>query len=242
VALAEACAALGVVIERDTTVSGLSRTPGGWRLVTGPAPVASAHDVDAVVLAVPAAPAAELLAAVAPTAAAELAEIDYASVAVVTHVFEDAVPLTGSGFLVPPVDGRFVKAATFSSVKWAWPAESGRTVVRASVGRHRETAELRRDDAEIADLALADLRAALGPALGRPIDRQVQRWDGGLPQYAVGHVDRVARIRTDVARRPGLAVCGAAYDGVGIPACVASAKRAAREVADAAGRRSPAVS
>jgi oxygen-dependent protoporphyrinogen oxidase len=58
----------------------------------------------------------------------------------------------------------------------------------------------------------------------------VQRWGGGLPQYAVGHLDRVARIREDVARVPGLAVCGAAYDGVGIPAVIASARRAADEV------------
>jgi oxygen-dependent protoporphyrinogen oxidase len=55
----------------------------------------------------------------------------------------------------------------------------------------------------------------------------VQRWGGGLPQYAVGHLDRVVRIRADVARVPGLAVCGAAYDGVGIPAVIASARRAA---------------
>lgn len=67
--------------------------------------------------------------------------------------------------------------------------------------------------------------------IGAPIDWHVQRWDGGLPQYAVGHVDRIARIRADVARQPGIAVCGAAYDGVGIAPCVASALRAVREVA-----------
>jgi oxygen-dependent protoporphyrinogen oxidase len=58
----------------------------------------------------------------------------------------------------------------------------------------------------------------------------VQRWGGGLPQYAVGHLDRVAAIRAEVGRLPGLAVCGAAYDGVGIPACIASGQRAAAEV------------
>jgi oxygen-dependent protoporphyrinogen oxidase len=104
--------------------------------------------------------------------------------------------------------------------------------VRASVGRHRETADLQRDDAELAALALADLRTALGPdALGEPVDRHVQRWGGGLPQYAVGHVARMARVREAVAAQPGLAVCGAAYDGVGIAACVASARSAARSVA-----------
>ena len=77
--------------------------------------------------------------------------------------------------------------------------------------------------------SLADLADAIGLA-GDPVDTHVQRWGGGLPQYAVGHLDRVARIREEVARLPGLAVCGAAYDGVGIPAVIASARRAADEV------------
>ena len=251
ITLAEACAEKGVTIRRELTVRALSRTPGGFRVVAGPAadlvanpasepaidpttePAADptqAQDFDAVIIAVPATSAAKLLADVAPIAAAELSGIEYASVALVTYVFDGVVPLSGSGFLVPPVDGRFIKASTFSSVKWAWPAESGKTVVRASVGRHRGTADLQRDDAEIAALALADLHEAVGLVLGTPIDWRVQRWDVGLPQYAVGHVDRVARIRADVARQPGLAVCGAAYDGVGIAQCVGSALRAAHEV------------
>jgi oxygen-dependent protoporphyrinogen oxidase len=213
----------------------LSRTPDGWRLVSGPVPAAEAHAFDAVIVAVPGAPASRLLRDAAPVAAAELAAIEYASVALVTFVFEDAVLPPGSGFLVPPSDGRFIKASTFSSAKWSWLAESGRTVVRASVGRHRETADLQRDDTELAALALADLRTALGrpgspDPLGTPVDTHVQRWGGGLPQYAVGHVARVARIREAVAAQPGLAVCGAAYDGVGIAACVASAHRAARQI------------
>lgn len=230
-ALAEACAEKGVTIRRGTAVWGLSRTPGGWLLVSHRAGEPSAaHTFDAVVLAVPATSAAKLLADVAPAAAAELAGIEYASVALATYVFEGTAPLAGSGFLVPPVDGRFIKASTFSSVKWAWPGESGKTVVRASVGRHRETAALQRDDAEIAKLALADLHEAIGPVLPAPSDWRVQRWPDALPQYSVGHGDRVARIRADIARQPGITVCGAAYDGVGIAACVASAQRAAREV------------
>jgi oxygen-dependent protoporphyrinogen oxidase len=202
--------------------------------VSGPVPAAEAHEFDAVVVAVPGAPASRLLQEVAPIAAAELAEIEYASVALATFVFDDDRLPAGSGFLVPPSDGRFIKASTFSSVKWAWLAEAGKTVVRASVGRHRETADLQRDDAELAALALADLRTALGPdALGEPIDSHVQRWGGGLPQYAVGHVARVERIRSAVSAQPGLTVCGAAYDGVGIAACVASALRAAEEISTA---------
>jgi protoporphyrinogen/coproporphyrinogen III oxidase len=232
-ALAEAGEKQGVSILTDTMVRELSRTANGWRLVTGPVPAAETHDVDAVIVAVPGAPAARLLKDVAPRAAAELAAIEYASVALATFVFDPIDTLPGSGFLVPPVDGRFIKAATFSSVKWSWVAESGKTVLRASVGRHRETADLQRDDADLAALALADLRRAVDlPAA--PLDWHVQRWGGGLPQYAVGHVDRVARIRESIAEAPGLAVCGAAYDGVGIAACVASARAAAERLTEAA--------
>lgn len=231
--LAQSCEKAGVTVLASTAVRELSRTPEGWRLVCGPVPAAEVHEFDAVVVAVPGAPAARLLRDAAPGAARELAEIEYASVALATFVFDDAALPAGSGFLVPPADGRFIKASTFSSAKWSWLAASGsgKTVVRASVGRHRETADLQRDDAELSVLALADLRTALGPgALGEPVDRHVQRWGGGLPQYAVGHVARVGRIRAAVASQPGLAVCGAAYDGVGIAACVASAMRAAREI------------
>jgi len=88
---------------------------------------------------------------------------------------------------------------------------------------------LQREDAELVDLALADLTDALR-VTDPPLDARVTRWGGGLPQYAVGHLDRVARVRAVVATRPGLAVCGATYDGVGIAACIATAERAAHEV------------
>ena len=138
---------------------------------------------------------------------------------------------TGSGFLVPPVDGRSVKAVTFSSTKWGWYAGAapGLVVVRASVGRMGEEAVLQRDDADLVDLVLADLTDALG-VTDPPLDARVTRWGGGLPQYTVGHRGRVERIRAAVAELPGLAVAGAAYDGVGVPACVASGAQAALEV------------
>ena len=88
---------------------------------------------------------------------------------------------------------------------------------------------LQRDDAELAALAAADLAAATGVpwrARGQP----VTRWGGALPQYTVGHLDRVARIRASLATQPGLAVCGAAYDGVGIPACIGTARHAADQI------------
>ena len=138
---------------------------------------------DEVVLAVPAAPAARLLAGVAPAAAAELAAIESASMAVVTLAFRvaDVPDLPGSGFLVPPVDGRRIKAATFSFAKWDWVREAGGgevLLLRTSVGRHREEAALQVTDEELVAASLADLAEATG-LTARPVDQHVQRWGGG---------------------------------------------------------------
>jgi oxygen-dependent protoporphyrinogen oxidase len=231
-----AAVASGLDVRTSTTVRELVRSAdGGWQVVTGPAIAPEVVAADAVVVAVPGAPAARLLAGVAPGAAAVLSTIEYASMAVITLAFPaDRFPeVEGSGFLVPPVDGRTVKAATYSFAKWDWvrQAADGVLVMRTSIGRHRDEAALQVPDEELVARSLADLRDAVGLAV-EPLDHHVQRWGGGLPQYAVGHLDRVRRIRSAVAEVPGLAVCGAAYDGLGIPACIASAERAARQVLD----------
>ena len=184
-------------------------------LTTGSAAEPSRLTADAVVLAVPGPPAARLLADVVPAAAAEVAALEYASVALVTLVLAGPTPGTGSGYLVPAVEGRTTKAVTFTSRKWTHFA-GGPAVVRASVGRHGETRDLQRSDAELVAAVLGELRQAVGP-LPVIVGSRVVRWGGGLPQYAVGHLDRVRRVRAGVARQPGLAVAGAAYDGVGVP-------------------------
>ena len=235
----------GLDVRTGTTVRDLARAAqGGWRLLVG-----SAHDpevvhADAVVLATPARATGRLLSDLVPGAALELGRIEYASMAVVTLAFRgrDFPSTDGSGFLVPPVDGRSVKASTYSFAKWGWVREAGRQtgedllVMRCSIGRHREEQVLQRPDEEIVQLALEDLADAVGLSV-RPVDAHVQRWGGALPQYAVGHLDRVRHIRDAVAAVPGLAVCGAAYDGLGVPACIASGELAAAQVLDAlAGR------
>jgi oxygen-dependent protoporphyrinogen oxidase len=159
-----------------------------------------------------------------------------ASIALVTALLPRAQleGLTGSGLLVPPIEGRAVKAATFSSNKWGWVEEldPALTVVRASLGRAGEEAVLQRDDADLSRLALADLGNLLGREL-RPVAVRVARWGGALPQPAVGHVDAIGRALAAVAAVPGLALAGAAVGGVGIPACIATATRAADAVGNA---------
>lgn len=211
----------------------LPSAEGGWHVVTGPVSAPSVLRADAVVVATPAAPAARMLAGAAPDAALELAGIEYASMAVVTMAFpaRDFPAVPGSGFLVPPVDGRQVKAATYSFNKWDWvrAASDEVVVLRVSIGRHREEAALQATDGELVARAVSDLTSAVGLSV-LPVDWHVHRWGGALPQYAVGHPERVRRIRAAVARLPGLAVCGAAYDGLGLPACISSAHKAAEQV------------
>ncbi len=228
-------AASGAVVRTSAMVRELARTTTGWRLTVGSAHAPELLDADAVIIAAPGRPASRLLAGVTAPAAAALGEIRYASMAIVTLAYPEAAfdaTVPGSGFLVPAVDGRAVKAVTFSTVKWPHLRRSqaaGLHIVRCSVGRLGEDAVLQRDDAELAALAAADLADATG-VRGQPVDVRVSRWGGGLPQYSVGHLDRVARIRAGIAGQPGLAVCGAAYDGVGIPACISTARLAVDQV------------
>ncbi|MFI6355768.1 protoporphyrinogen oxidase [Streptomyces sp. NPDC050743] len=222
-AVADSVRARGGEILTGTPVTELRReASGGWRLTAGERVL----HADAVIVAVPAPAAARLLRAESPEAAAELAAVEYASMALVTLAYRRPglnLP-EGSGFLVPPVDGRTIKASTFASRKWGWIAEEDPDVVvlRTSVGRHGETEILQRDDAALVEISRHDLREAAGLD-AVPLRTRVTRWTDGLPQYPVGHHARVARIREHVAKLPGLAVCGAQYDGVGIPACIASA-------------------
>jgi oxygen-dependent protoporphyrinogen oxidase len=225
-------------VRTGVTVRELHRTETGWRLVTGPVPRPETVEADAVIVAVPATAASRLLKDEVPAAAGELARIEYASMAVVTLAYPAAAfpeRPARSGYLVPPVEGRAVKAVTFSSVKWPHLSRD-MILLRCSIGRIGEEHLLQRDDAELVSLAMAEMGDVMG-VRGLPADTRVTRWGGALPQYDVGHVDRVARVHAAVSGQPGLAVCGAAYDGLGIPACIVTARRAAGRILDHLSRR-----
>ncbi|HET7173281.1 MAG TPA: protoporphyrinogen oxidase [Nocardioidaceae bacterium] len=229
-ATAEDISRRGGTVRCRATVRELARAGAGWRLTIGSAAHPETLDADAVVLATPAAPTARLLREVAPAAAADLGGIGYAPVAVVSLALRPTEPasLAGTGYLVPPVEQRVVKGVTFASRKWGWLG-GDLELLRCSVGRVGEEEALQREDAELVAVALRELREVTG-IQAELADSSVTRWGGALPQYGVGHVARVGRIRAAVAGLPGLAVCGAAYDGVGIPACIASAEEAAARV------------
>jgi oxygen-dependent protoporphyrinogen oxidase len=227
-------AACGADIRLRLPIRRVERAAGGFRLVGGPVPDPVTIVADAVIVALPASKSAGLLADLTPWAAHELAAVEYASVSIVTLAYPAAATagLRGAGLLVPSGEGRAVKAVTYSSAKWDHLAPgAGRdaAIIRASVGRHGEARVLQREDADLLRLVAGEV-AALTGVRGAPLAGRVSRWGGALPQYAPGHLERVRRIRADVARVPGLAVCGAAFDGVGVPACIRSGTAAAAEV------------
>ncbi|MFI2368037.1 protoporphyrinogen oxidase [Streptomyces sp. NPDC018833] len=234
-AIARACRSQGADIRTATSVRALRRTDRGWQLTIEDVRGQRQIQADAVVLAVPAPAAATLLTAEAPVAAAELRQVEYADMALVTLVFNRADlsgQLRGSGFLVPPVDGHVIKASTFLSSKWRWPGQYApdKVVIRTSVGRYGENTTTALDDEELIARSRAELAAATG-LTAAPCDTAVTRWAAGLPQYTVGHITRMARVQEHVGKLATLTVCGAAYDGVGITSCIEGAQRAAESIA-----------
>ncbi len=230
----------GVPIATRACVQQLRPAPGGgsgWQVLLGPAGQGPTIEARAVVLAVPAPSAGRLLSTVETSAAAELAGIEVASMALVTVLLPPGT-LDGagaaaelSGVLVPAVEGRVVKAMTFSSRKWQWVHEAagGHDVLRMSVGRAGDPGDLRRSDEDLVRASVDDAAHLLGcrlPVLGS----LVTRWGGGLPQYEPGHLALVDRVQSAVGSHAGLAVAGSAWGGVGVPACLATADAAAERV------------
>jgi oxygen-dependent protoporphyrinogen oxidase len=231
-------------ILRGVPVRNVRRVVEGWELELGAAgvkPVAGENLIkaDAVLLAVPAPAARRLLSSLAPAAKTALAEIELASMAVVALALPNGTVLPeASGVLVGVGErarsGRrlAVKAMTFSSRKWAHYAQaSDPVVVRGSIGRFGENESLGVDDEELVRRTRADL-AELTGVTAEPIDVSVTRWGGGLPQYAAGHGDRIRRIEGALRELPGLEIAGSVMHGVGIPACIATARAAAGRIVE----------
>ena len=219
----------------EGTLHGSKR--GRWRIEVGSPGRSSTGWADAVVVAVPAPAARRLLADVAPAASDAYATIEVGSMAVVSLALPPDAELPGSSGVLLGVGQHHAngtpftaKAFTYTSTKWG--GHDGEPVrLRSSVGRAGDTTTLRRDDDALVADVLADL-AELTGVTAAPLAWTVTRWGGGLPQYGVGHADAVAAIERAVADVPGLAVAGAVFRGVGIPACVDTATAAAERVAD----------
>lgn len=191
-----------------------------------------AERFDHVVLTTPAHTTARLLTDVDPASSAEIAQVPYASVALTVLVLPPntiAVDPSISGVLVPRLCGLDVTAVSFASHKWPSLAPDGRQILRVSVGRRTHTDWQTRTDGELIDSIRADLSTIFetavpeGPAV-------VTRWMDSLPQFEVGHDDRMARVDAALAHSPGLHVSGAWRFGLGLPACVETAQDCVRMI------------
>jgi oxygen-dependent protoporphyrinogen oxidase len=215
-------------LHTGSAVRALEPTAAGWRVRLD----GSAIDADGVVVAVPSWAAATLLRPLDAEVATALDGIEYASSATITLAVPAAAvrdALRGYGFVVPFAEGRRLLACTFASRKWAGRAPEGFELLRAFVGGARNPAIVDADDATLVATARAELASLLRVSI-EPILTRVTRHRRAMPQYAVGHLDRVAAIEARLASLPGLALAGAAYRGVGIPDCVRSGEAAADAV------------
>jgi oxygen-dependent protoporphyrinogen oxidase len=224
--------ALRGVIERGGQVTlgfsadRLEPRPGGRWSVVGSSGARFA--ADAVVLAVPAAIAAGLVEPHAAEGAHLLRSVSTASVAMVCLAYRsDDVghALDGSGFLVPRTEGRLMTACSFASSKWVDVGTPGTVVVRVSAGRAGDARAMALDDDELVRRIHGELTSALD-VRGTPTSQKVVRWPDAFPQYAPGHAELVASMRT--AMPAGVELAGSTYEGVGIPACIGSGRSAAR--------------
>jgi len=216
------------VVRLRMPVTGLEREAGRWRVHAGGAELAA----DGVVIAAPAFVAGELLAPHDAELGHRLGTIDYASSATVTLAYRssDVRALPGFGFVVPAIERRDILACTWASRKFPGRVPDGHELVRAFVGGALRPDLVERDDATLVEVVRRELEQLAGIAAVPELVR-VHRHRRAMPQYGVGHLERVAAIEERAVRLPALALAGAAYRGVGIPDCVRGGVAAADSIA-----------
>ena len=213
-------------------VSSLQHTSvGGWRSLLSDG---SAIDGDAVIIATESWAAEPLVRPHDKAIADALASIPASSSATISFAFnEDEVgfDLNAFGVLCPLVEGRALMAATYSSTKWPGRAPAGKVLLRGFVGGPHNQEILKRSDEELVQIVIAEFRDILGlNPFAKPLFTRVFRWYLGMPQYSLGHLERVTMIENRSAQIPGLALAGGCYRGVGVPNCIESGERAVSKV------------
>ncbi len=213
-------------IRLNTRVESLRPNNLTWTITTN---TGQQFEADAVCLAVPAYIAASFLMGGLP---AKLKQIKYASTATINFGYERSAikhPLDGFGFVVPFIEKRSLIACTFSSVKFSGRAPDGHVLLRAFAGGALQPDVFALDEAVLAAKVEADLRELLG-ITAKPLFTEVAKWERSMPQYEVGHLDRINEIENEIKNLPGLALAGNAYRGAGIPDCIRSGEAAAESL------------
>jgi oxygen-dependent protoporphyrinogen oxidase len=217
-------------VRLNTNVSLVARDGAGYRVDLADGQSIAA---DAVVLATPAFVSSSLLADVAPDVATVLDEIPYVDVATIWLAYPPSAmgrPLDGTGFLIPPEEGKLLVGCTWSSAKWPHLHDDNLVLIRCMVGRRGDTRWLGMDDDALVRGVHEELVEAMGLTSG-PIHQSIQRWPNGMPQYVVGHQKRLDAVEAALGDLPGLYLTGAAFRGVGLASCVADAERTSQKVA-----------
>jgi protoporphyrinogen/coproporphyrinogen III oxidase len=218
----------GCKVQLNTRVAAVEKHRG-WKIKTDKDEVIEA---DAICLAVPAYVAAELLSNVNQSIADKLNNIKYASTATINLAYRRAAiqhPLDGFGFVVPFIEKQSLIACSFSSVKFAGRAPDDHVLLRAFVGGALQSEMFELDNAAMLARVEKDLNELLG-ITEPPLFTEVSKWKNSMPQYEVGHLDRIEAIETKLAQLPNLTLAGNAYHGAGIPDCIRSGETAAENI------------
>ncbi len=217
----------GVEILLNTAVSKISPGENGYQLpLTGQSPISNLQS-QAVILTTPAFVSSKILTDLDAALAATLAEIPYASTALVNFAFQEAqVPaLDGYGYVIPRVERREALACTWTSRKWPGRAPAGKFLLRVYIGRYGEPDVTAFDDGRLLAIAQKEIKDTLNITT-KPLRQKVVRYPQAMPQYNLGHLQRAAAIESRLGAHPGLFMAGAAFHGVGIPDCIASGETA----------------
>lgn len=191
-----------------------------------------ALQADSVILATPAPVSASLIASFDPQLATVLGSIPYASTATVTLAYRQSDlsrPLDGYGYVIPRREGRRALACTWTSTKFPHRAPEGYALIRVFVGRAGQESDIPWNQAGLLELAREELALTLG-ITAEPLVKRVFIWEGAMPQYNLGHPEKLAQIDAALEKYPGLALAGNGYRGIGIPDCIHSGEIAVQKI------------
>lgn len=216
-------------VNLDLEVASVTRNADGFQLRTSSG---LSEVYDSVVLATPSYIASGIVNGISPALAAELGEIPYVSTATVSLALPESEAMQfdkGFGFLVPKISNRRIMAATFTSNKFSYRAPKGTCLMRVFVGGVSNENLVLRDETDIIETVLEELEIIFGRRLN-PRLAKVYKWEKAMPQYIVGHQNRLERIGELISKVPGLYLAGSAYMGIGISDCIVSSDNIAGEV------------
>ena len=226
----------GVELRLHTAVQNVCCTPGGYSVSL---PNGEAISAEGVILATPSYVAAGLVDGFAPELAEELRPIEYVSTATVSLAYHESHlprPLDGYGYVIPRREGRKALACTWTSTKFPHRAPQGFALLRVFIGRAGQENQIGWDESGLLAMAKDELRWTLG-ITADPFLHRTHTWARSMPQYNLGHPERLRRIEQFLTAFPGLALAGNAYQGIGIPDCIHSGQLAAEKVLSAAQQR-----